>query len=153
MYRLTTEDMRNYRNMDYGTMYNIVHRCNHRYFEKVTVKNDDDYFICKKCKISWFVYQKHPMRGNLALEKYLYSCTHEHVRSVEGSTTHNQCLECDAIIEKTSVGKVWKNMRNLTETITNRITRNGKENDIDRMCRYVWDPEKYGDKKWGIEYD
>lgn len=160
MYVLTNEDSRIYRNMNRGDLHNCVYRCNHKYFDKISLKNNDEYFICKSCKRSWFLYEKHPKRGNPSLEKYLSKCKHEEICTLENSTTHNKCLECDAIIEKSTMGKLWKNVRIFSEQIKNTVINKEtieetREEKISsgKPVRFVWDPELYADKMWDVEYD
>jgi hemerythrin superfamily protein len=158
MYRLTIDDAKSFRSMERGDLYNLVHRCNHRFFDKISVKNDDDYFVCKKCKISWFIYQKLPKRGNPKLEKYLFVCKHEHICTHDESTNYNKCLECGIVFEKTEIAKLWKNVRSFSEKITATIQKTQKKHTNEekiqsgRPIKFVWDPDMYGDDKWGVEY-
>jgi|AACY02.16.fsa_nt_gi hypothetical protein len=164
MYRLSLEECRYFRAMDYGTLYNIRHRCNHRTFHKV--KSQDLYltderpeiFVCNKCRIGWHIHHKPPLRGNGDLERFLQDCTHTQVRTSEASINHNECLECGRLIEKHELAKLWKGIRNTTNRVQNMIVQNTQNHtdkekiDSGKDICFVWDPEVYGERKWGVEY-
>lgn len=164
MYRLSPDERQYYRKMDYGTLYNIRHRCNHRFFQKVKCQDLDltderpEIFVCNKCKIGWHIHHRPPARGNPDLERFIQPCQHENIKTLEGSATVNQCLDCDALIEKTEIAKVWKGIRTVASKAKNIVKRQFKEDTIDekiksgREIRFVWDPDLYGDKKWDVEY-
>jgi hypothetical protein len=166
MYQLSLEDRRHFRKMEYGILYNIRHRCSHRYFQKI--KSQDLYltderpeiFVCNKCKIGWHIHHRRPpTRGNPILDQFIKNCEHINVKTLYGSESTNQCLECDALIEKTEIAKVWKGIRNVTSRASNIIKKQFKEETTEekinsgRDIKFVWDPELYGDKKWDVEYN
>lgn len=164
MYQLSPEERRYYRKMDYGKLYNIRHRCNHRFFKKI--KSQDlhltderpEIFVCNKCKIGWHIYNRHPPRGNVNLEEFMEDCVHKNVKTSQESDSMNKCLECDALIEKTEIAKVWKGIRKIAskakDIVKNQFTEDTNEVKIEsgRDVSFVWDPDLYGDKKWGVEY-
>lgn len=164
MYRLSPEERRHFRTMDYGILYNIRHRCNHRYFQKV--KSQDMYltdkrpeiFVCNKCKIGWHIHHRTPLRGNDGLDEFIHKCKHINVKTLYGSDTINQCLECDALIEKTDLAKIWKGIRNVASKAKNIVKNQFKEGTKEEKIKsgknitFVWDPDLYGDDKWGVEY-
>lgn len=145
MYRLTLQECREFRKMEYGELYNLYERCNHRFFQTY----NDTVFVCKRCKLSWNMNGPHPPRGNVGLEYFLRGCTHRNVRTFAGTTTKNQCIECDRILEKTEIAKIWK--------AVSRAFKNDDDIDIKvnsgRRLRYIWDPDIYGEHRWGVEYD
>jgi hypothetical protein len=164
MYRLSLEECRYFRKLDRGMLYNLRHRCNHRVFQKV--KSQDLYltderpeiFVCNKCRIGWHIHHRPPLRGNVNLERFLQDCKHTNVRTSEESMNHNECLECGRLIEKHELAKIWKGICNTTSRVKNIIAHNTREQtdkekmESGRYIRFVWDPEVYGDKKWGVEY-
>ena len=165
MYELSLEERRRFRKMDYGSLYNIHHRCNHRHFQKI--KSQDLYltderpeiFVCNKCKMSWHIHHKPPTRGNPKLSEFIKMCEHKNTKTLHGSETVNQCLECDVLMEKTEIAKVWKGLRNVASGAKNIIKNTfkketrGEKINSGRDIVFVWDPTLYGDQKWDVEYN
>ena len=165
MYQLSLADRRCFRMMNYGDLYNLRHRCNHRYFKKI--KSQDLYltderpeiFLCNKCKIGWHIHNQVPPRGNPDLDEFLRNCEHRNVKTLPGSDNMNQCLECNTVIEKTDAAKVWKGIRNVASRAKNIVKKQFKEETKDEKINsgknisFVWDPELYGDEIWGVEYE
>lgn len=166
MYRLSLSERKHFRKMEHAELYNLRHRCNHKYFQKVQSQDlyltDErpEIFVCNKCKIAWHVHHTIPMRGNRLLEEFFGVCNHTYVRTLGGSETKNHCLECDEIIEKTELAKLWKGIRTTASKTASKIkniveyqTRSLNQTENTKNIRYVWDPDIYGSRKWGIEYD
>lgn len=148
MYTLTNDETRALRKMDRGTLTNLYERCNHSSVGSIPY-NNTKLMICQRCARSWYASDPVPPRGNPKLARFLKPCEHTHIRTLPGTTTHNQCLECDKVLQKSDAASVWKSIKNTFENIAPGSPKN---NNSPKSIKFVWDPDVYGDKMWGVEY-
>lgn len=152
MYQLTLQDSRVFRRKSPQILKYLQTSCPHDICETV----DNSIKLCKRCLRSWYLHEPQPPSGNPALIRFIKPCEHIHVKTLPGTTTQNQCLECDQVFEKSEIAKMWKNVRHGVTNITKQIV--GHEQQIENKIStgkplvFIWDPDKYGEKLWNVEY-
>lgn len=84
-----------------------------------------DVMRCRRCLRWWLSGERTPSPGNPALLPFRLPCKHYRCRTLPGTDDKNQCLECDAVFEKTDAAIAWKRVCIATNTITSSIYRSG----------------------------
>lgn len=166
----TVQQIRYFRKMERGILVNLYRSCNHRYYYSLFSPTGKTMYRCRNCAIEWYFDEDSPERGNPHLWTFLQKCQHLTTQSAPTQyLTHNECLECGEIIEKTEMGKAWKQVRTTATDLRKQIFKNitqlnrtiiepVQDEDYSKYSpetnvRYVWDPSKYGEKNWGIEFN
>lgn len=108
---LTLEETRIFRHSAEAVIHSLMNNCRHSNFDVVDSR-EGNIHRCKRCFRWWFPREPYPPpSGNPALAQFLKPCQHTRIKTLEGTTTHNRCLECDIIIEKHVTAVIWKNIR------------------------------------------
>jgi hypothetical protein len=151
MYEISLEQARYFRRCHPQKLHTLRNRCEHVRFRKGGVEDtsQQEMFVCQQCIRWWYIREPHPPPGNPALERFLHPCEHLFLRTLPGTLTKNECLECDQVLEKSSIATAWKNIRETAKTITSQFTETKPKS---KSFKIVWDPEVYGKQCWGIEY-
>jgi hypothetical protein len=77
-----------------------------------------DVMRCRRCFRWWFAGERTPSPGNPALAPFREPCKHNRCRTLPGTDDKNQCLECDAVFDKTDAAIAWRRVRTVTNVVT-----------------------------------
>lgn len=111
---LSLEESRVFRHLPQNDMNTVYLYCKHREYREVATP-EGSVLRCIRCCRWWFPREPYPPPyGNPSLERFMRPCEHTRIRTLEGTTTMNKCIECDDVFPKNTAAVVWKNMRERT---------------------------------------
>ena len=111
---LSLEESRVFRHLPQNDMNSVYLYCKHREYREVATP-EGSVLRCIRCCRWWFPREPYPPPyGNPSLERFMRPCEHTRIRTLEGTTTMNKCIECDDVFPKNTAAVVWKNMRERT---------------------------------------